>query len=84
MNLALLYAQSGRLKDAIQVCRKGLAFEPDSTDLILALAQYLGQTGMQEEAIAELKKAQQKDPRNEAVNQKLNEMLWEKINKKSP
>ena len=84
INLALLYAQSGRLKESVQVCRQGLAFEPDSTDLILALAQYLGQTGMQEEAIAELKKAQQKDPRNEAVNQRLNEMLWEKINKKSP
>ncbi|HEX9903303.1 MAG TPA: tetratricopeptide repeat protein [Acidobacteriota bacterium] len=83
-NLALLYARAGRLEDSVQVCRQGLAYEPEAADLILALAQYLGQMGLREEAIAELKKAQQKDPRNEAVNKKLNELLWEKINPKSP
>jgi tetratricopeptide (TPR) repeat protein len=84
MHLALLYAQSGRLKDSVQVCRHGLSYEPDSADMILALAQYLNQMGQRDEAIAELKKAQQKDPRNEAVNRKLNDLLWEKINLKSP
>ncbi len=80
-NLALLYSRTDRLKDSVLVCRRALALEPDSTDLVLALARHLGQMGLREEAIAELKKARQKDPRNEALNQKLNEMLWEKINR---
>jgi tetratricopeptide (TPR) repeat protein len=83
-NLAQLYARGHRLPEAVAVCRRGLEVEPDSPELSLALADSLRQMGRREEAIAELKKAQSRDPRNEAVNQKLNEMLWEKINKKIP
>jgi predicted Zn-dependent protease len=61
-----------------------LEVEPDSPELSLALADSLSQMGRREEAIAELKKAQSRDPHNEAVNRKLSEMLWEKINKKIP
>jgi tetratricopeptide (TPR) repeat protein len=48
------------------------------------LADSLNQMGQRDEAIAELKEAQSLDPRNAAVNQKLNEILWEKIKKKKP
>jgi tetratricopeptide (TPR) repeat protein len=83
-NLAQLYARGHRLPEAVAVCRRGLEVVPDSPELSLALADSLSQMGRREEAIAELKKAQSRDPRNEAVNRKLNEMLWEKINKKIP
>jgi len=52
--------------------------------LRLALADYLDQMELQDEAIAELKEAQRINPQNEAVNQKLNEILWKKIKRKSP
>jgi tetratricopeptide (TPR) repeat protein len=83
-NLAMLYARSNRLKDAVEISRQGLKVEPDSLDLCLALADYLNQMGLRDEAIAELKEAQRIDPQNEVVNQKLNEILWEKIMKKKP
>ena len=84
LNLAMSYAKSNRLKDALEISRQGLIYEPDSLDLRLALADYLDQMELQDEAIAELKEAQRINPQNEAVNQKLNEILWKKIKRKSP
>lgn len=81
-NLAALYVKSNRLKDAVEICRRGLAYEPDSPDLFIALADYLNKMGLRDEALAKLKEAQRFNPRNEAVNQKLNEILWERIMKK--
>jgi len=83
-NLAMMYAKSDRLKDAVDICRLGIQVEPDSVDLRVALADSLSQMGRQDEAIAELKEAQRLDAQNEAVNQKLSEILWEKIKKKKP
>ncbi|MCJ7564765.1 MAG: tetratricopeptide repeat protein [Candidatus Aminicenantes bacterium] len=83
-NLATLYAKSNRLKDAAEICRQGIKVEPDSVDLRMTLADSLNQMGQRDEAIAELKEAQRLDPQNAAVNQKLNEILWEKIKKKKP
>ncbi|MGB8953370.1 MAG: tetratricopeptide repeat protein [Candidatus Aminicenantales bacterium] len=84
LNLAMLYARSNRLKDAVEICRRGLKAEPDSMNLYVAMAEYLSQMGQPDEAIAELKKALRIDLQNEMVNQKLNEILWKKITKKEP
>ncbi|MGB7294229.1 MAG: tetratricopeptide repeat protein, partial [Candidatus Aminicenantales bacterium] len=81
-NLALLYAKDGRLSEAVRVCRQGLAFEPESVELILALSRHLVQMGLRDEAIAEIRKAQQKNPRNEELNRGLNELLWEKVSRR--
>jgi Flp pilus assembly protein TadD len=83
-NLAMLYAKSNRLQDAVDICRRGLKVVPDAADLYVTLADSLNQTGQRDEAIAELKEAQRLDPHNAAVNQKLDEILWEKIKKKKP
>lgn len=83
-NLAMVYAKSNRLKDAVEICRQGIKVEPNSVDLRVTLADSLNQMGQRDEAIAELKEAQRRDPQNAAVNRKLNEILWEKIKKKKP
>jgi tetratricopeptide (TPR) repeat protein len=83
-NLARLYAKSNRLQDAVDICRRGLKVIPDSVDLYVTLADTLNQMGRRDEAIAELKEAQRLDPQNASVNQKLDEILWEKIKKKKP
>jgi len=83
-NLAMLYAKSNRLQDAVDICRRGLKVVPDAADLYVTLADSLNQTGQRDEAIAELKEAQRLDPHNAAVNKKLDEILWEKIKKKKP
>jgi tetratricopeptide (TPR) repeat protein len=83
-NLAMLYAKINRLQDAVDICRRGLKVVPDAADLYVTLADSLNQMGHRDEAIAELKEAQRLDPQNAAVNQKLDEILWEKIKKKKP
>ncbi len=80
-NLAALYIKNSRLKDAEETYRQGLTVAPDAPDLYLGLADSLHQMGRMEEAIAALKEAQRLDPQNPPVNQKLNELLWEKIKK---
>jgi len=80
-NLATLYAKSNRLQDAANICRQGLKVVPDAADLFVKLADSLNKMGQRDEAIAELKEAQRLDPQNAAVNQKLDEILWEKIKK---
>jgi tetratricopeptide (TPR) repeat protein len=80
-NLALLYAKNSRLRDAVSICRQGLKVVPDAVDLHLRLADSLNQMGQRDEAIAALKEAQHLDPWNDRVNQKLNDILWEKIKK---
>jgi len=84
VNLSYLYAEGGRLDEAVRAGRRGLAFEPGSAELVLALADHLVRSGAADEAISELKNAQQRDPRNEALNRKLNELLWEKAVQKTP
>lgn len=84
LNLAMLSAGNNQLKDAVEICHRGLKYEPDSPDLCVALADYLNQMGLRDEAIAALKEALRSDPRNETVNQKLDEILWEKIKEKKP
>ena len=83
-NLAALYAKSKRLQDAENICRRGLKVVPDSVALYVTLADALSQSGRRDEAIAELKAAQRLDPQNASVNQKLDEILWEKIKKQTP
>jgi tetratricopeptide (TPR) repeat protein len=83
-NLATLYAKNNRLQDAVDICRQGLKVVPDSMDLYVTLADSLNQMGRRDEAIAELKAAQRLDPQNASVNQKLDEILWEKIKKQTP
>jgi tetratricopeptide (TPR) repeat protein len=83
-NLARLCAKSNRLQDAVDICRRGLKVVPDSADLSVTLADSLNQMGRRDEAIAELKEAQRLDPQNASVNQKLDEILWEKIKKQTP
>ncbi len=83
-NLARLWAKNNRLQDAVDICRRGLKVGPDSADLYVTLADSLNQMGRRDEAIAELKEAQRLDPQNASVNQKLDEILWEKIKKQTP
>jgi len=80
-NLASLYAKNNRLQDAVDICRQGLKVVPDAADLYVRLADCLNQMGQRDEAITELKEAQRLDPQNASVNQKLDEILWEKIKK---
>lgn len=81
LNLADLYAKNRRLEEAADLCRRGLKSKPRSPDLVLALADYLSRMGLPDDAVTALKEAQRLDPANEAVNRKLNEILWEKIKK---
>ena len=80
-NLAALYAKSRRFDAAAEICRRGLALMPDAADLSVRLADSLDQMGRRDEAIAALRTAQSLDPRNDLVNRKLNDLLWEKIKK---
>ena len=82
LNLARLSAQSDRLPNAVDICRQGLKNRPHAPDLTVALADYLNQLGRREEALAELREALRRDPRNELLNQKLNVLLWDKAIKK--
>jgi Flp pilus assembly protein TadD len=83
-NLALMYARSRRLQDAVDLCRRGLMLITDAADLSVTLAECLNRMGRRDEAIKELKEAQRLDPQNASVNHKLDEILWEKIKSHSP
>jgi tetratricopeptide (TPR) repeat protein len=80
-NLATLYAKGRRFEAAEKVCRRGLAIMPDAADLSVRLADSLDRMGRRDEAIAALRTAQSLDPRNDLVNRKLSDLLWEKIKK---
>jgi len=60
--MAIDFAQSGRLEDAIEQCRKSLSVEPRQATLQLLLGNLLSDTGKPEQAIAPFELALQIDP----------------------
>ena len=60
--MAIDFAQSGRLEDAIEQCRKSLSIEPRQATLQLLLGNLLNDTGKPEQAIAPFELALQIDP----------------------
>jgi tetratricopeptide (TPR) repeat protein len=77
INLGALLADRGRAGEAVNLCRKGLEYFPDSADLHYNLGCFLSQNGQKDEAIKEFRQALKIDPNHNLAKQDLQKILKE-------
>ena len=75
INLGVLLNSQNRLHEAIDITRKGIEFEQDSTQLHYNLGCYLNQNGQKGDAVKEFQTVLRIDPEHKPAKQELEKIL---------